>query len=149
MVRECGWRGLGETGTPGSPRAINPSRGCPSSLGTGCQFGMSVVNWGISELTAPVLENSLASCRGIFGHGLTLALVFDHGSRAQPRAGSECQTANPLPFLAEPVCCGKGAGPQCVFLSIPTHLPPWNRRAFTPQCSIGLESESVGPLSGC
>lgn len=43
---------------------------------------MSVVNWEALELTAPLLENSLASYRGIFGHSLTLALVLDHGSRA-------------------------------------------------------------------
>lgn len=41
-----------------------------------------MINWEALELTAPVLESSLASCRGIFGHALTLALVLDPGSRA-------------------------------------------------------------------
>lgn len=102
MVRECGWRGLG--GAEGLEPLRAPEQslwGLPllSRLAVTMQFGISVVNGEALELAAPVLENSSASCRGNFGHGLTLALVLDHGTPA--RAGSGCQTANPLPLPAE------------------------------------------------
>lgn len=82
---------------------------CRYRLAAPHQFGMSVVDWEALELTTPVtlMDNSLASCSETFRHGPTLTLMVgnrgvQHCSRDhQPRVGSECQAANPLPLVAE------------------------------------------------